>query len=163
MPLFGKKKEEPQPIPEKTEEFKLPKAEELAKDIDISIPEEPEVKTEKVRESRKEFPPLFVKLERYEEILNTLNEVKNTLNSLKNSFFILNESERIRTETIELIKESIDKVERRVVALDEVLLKPPGYEEMPQTEEFKTDEMRDVLSTLRLQIDQLKQELESLP
>jgi len=166
MPLFGKKNvEEKQPVAEQlpaAESLRLPKAEELSKSFDISIPE-PEIspKEEIKEEKQKGYPPLFVKLERYEEILNTMSEIKSVLSSLKNSFFVLNESEKIRSETIEIIKENIDRIERRITALDSVLLKPPGYEEMPVEEEHKTEEMRDVLSTLRLQIDQLKQELET--
>jgi len=164
MMLFGKKKNEEIPQPSVTEtptieDFKLPRADELSKGPDVAIPEEPEVETEEVR---KEFTPMFIKLERYEQILNTMTEVKSVLGLLKNSFFVLNESEKLRSETIELIKESIDRIERRVAALDSVLLKPPGYEEMPKEEEYKIDEMGDTLSTLRLQIDQLKQELETI-
>jgi len=168
MGLFEKKRaeENQQPVAEKIE--RLPTAEELkmspmgefskASSDDFEEETEEKVKGEKQVGS----PPLFIKLEKYEEILNTMTEMKNILNSLKNSFFILNENDKIRSETIEIIKEGIERMEQRTAALDSVLLKPPGYEEMPAGEEEKTDEMRDVLSTLRLQIDQLKQELESI-
>jgi len=165
MLLFGKKKNKEIPhhsvteLPV-TEEFKLPRAEELSKSSDVAVPEEPEVETKE--EVKKEFTPMFIKLEKYEQILNTMTEVKSVLSLLKNSFFVLNENEKLRSETVELIKESIDRIERRVAALDSVLLKPPGYEEMPKEEEHKIDDMGDTLSTLRLQIDQLKQQLETI-
>jgi len=173
--LFGKKKNEP-PQPQKIdiasalEEIKLPKAEELSRGAEFSAPEEPKVEAreevgevEEVREVRREgFPPLFVKLERYEDILNTIGEAKSALKLLKNSFFVLNESEKLRAETIEMIKEGISRIEGRINSLDSVLLKPPGYEEMPAEEELKAEEMGDVLSALKQQVDQLKQEIESI-
>jgi hypothetical protein len=167
--LFGKKKTEPpQPqkidVPQAVEEIKLPKAEELSRTAEFSAPEEPKFEArEEVREARREgFPPLFVKLERYEDILNTMSEVKSVLKLLKNSFFVLNENEKLRTENTELIKEGINKIEKKINSLDTILLKPPGYEEMPTEEEVKTEEMSDVLSTLKQQVDQLKQEIESI-
>jgi hypothetical protein len=161
MGLFEKKKNEEisQPMAEK-----LPTMEELPRIGDFTFPKEPEAETkeEVAQEEQGKATPLFIKLEKYEEILNTMAEVKSVINSLKNSFFVLNESEKMRSETIEIIKENIDRIERRINALDSVLLKPPGYEQMPVAEESKTEEVRDVLSSLRLQIDQLKQELETI-
>jgi len=180
--LFGRKKEEVKP---EVQEIKLPTLEEIKKETmgekqvseeepkpvqleekiekpALPLPEkkvEPESKI-KIEELRK-VAPLFIKLEKYEEILNTIADVKSVLNLIKDSFSVFEENEKIRTETIEAIKENIEKVGEKISSLDSILLRPAGYEEKRE-KEFKAEEVKDTLSALKSQIDKLKQELQSL-
>jgi superfamily II helicase len=187
--LFGKKKEKK--IEQEVQEIKLPTLEEINKEVagtqqamekaeiaplqlieekKVELGEEPalvlpEKKIEperkiKIEELRK-VAPLFIKLEKYEEVLNTMADVKSVLNLLKDSFSVLDENERIRTETVETIRENIKRMEGKIASLDSVLLRPPGHEETRE-KEFKAEEVKDTLSTLKSQIDKLRQELQSI-
>jgi len=180
--LFRRKKEEVKPEFQEVQEVKLPTLEEINKESvgekqvseevkpiqieeKIEKPTLPETKFEperkiKIEELRK-VAPLFIKLEKYEEILNTIADVKSVLNLLKDSFSVFEENERIRTETIEAIKENIERVGEKISSLDSILLRPAGYEERRE-KEFRAEEVKDTLSALKSQIDKLKQELRSL-
>jgi hypothetical protein len=180
--LFRRKKEEVKPEFQEVQEVKLPTLEEINKESvgekqvseevkpiqieeKIEKPTLPETKVEperkiKIEELRK-VAPLFIKLEKYEEILNTIADVKSVLNLLKDSFSVFEENERIRTETIEAIKENIERVGEKISSLDSILLRPAGYEERRE-KEFRAEEVKDTLSALKSQIDKLKQELHSL-
>jgi len=182
--LFRRKKEEVKPEFQEVQEVKLPTLEEINKESvgekqvseevkPIQIEEKiekptlplPETKVEperkiKIEELRK-VAPLFIKLEKYEEILNTIADVKSVLNLLKDSFSVFEENEKIRTETIEAIKENIERVGEKISSLDSILLRPAGYEERRE-KEFRAEEVKDTLSALKSQIDKLKQELHSL-
>jgi hypothetical protein len=182
--LFGRKKEEVKKEVREVQEIKLPTLEEIKKEVGEKTSQEveplplqleekiekpslplPEKKVEPERrtgiEELRKVVPLFVKLEKYEEILNIINDVKSVLDLLKNSFSIFEENEKIRTEAVEAIKENIEKVEEKISSLDSILLRPVWHEEKGE-KEFRAEEVKDTLSVLKSQIDKLKQELQSL-
>ena len=178
--LFGRKKEEKikQDIQE-VEEIKLPTLEEikLPEKTSEKVESAPQLIEEKLTESSETvFPeqerkakieeirkiaPVFIKLEKYEDVLNTINELKSVLNLLKNTFSILEENEKMRTETTEIIRENVKRIEEKISSLDSILLRPAGYEET-SWKEIKAEEVKDTLSTLKSQIDKLKRELKTL-
>lgn len=175
--LFGKKKEKEVKEEgfQESQEIKLPTIDEIKKGVGkpafegeklplveaggIPAPPTPVKKPEreiKVEELRK-VVPLFIKLERYEEVLSTIDELEEVLSLIKNSFSLLEESEKIRTEAVGAIKENIGKIEERIASLNSILLRPYGHEER----EYRSEEMKDTLSTLKSQIEKLRQELQS--
>jgi histone H3/H4 len=180
--LFGRKKEKAEQEFQEIQEIKLPTIEEIKKEIiskpqvseevkqvplqleekggeKVNLPEEKPEPEEKIKtEEIRKFVPVFVKLEKYEEILNTIAGVKGILNLLKDSFSIFEENERIRREAVEAIKENVEEIEKKISSLDSILLRPVEYEE----KEFRAEEVKDTLSVLRSQIEKLKQELQSL-
>jgi len=189
MPLFGRKKKEE--IQEVKHAVQLPTlegimgqiqkpiekkpVEELSKKIPEipaaeRIPEQkivervPEIHREEVQEEVKEkqsFAPLFVKIDRYRQILNTMNYLKNTMNMIKNTFSILNELEKIRMENLRLIQDTIEKADKKILHLDSEFMRPSGFiEEMPELTDVESLEA--TLVDLREQINQLKAELQSL-
>ncbi|MEM5836538.1 MAG: hypothetical protein QXR09_02720 [Candidatus Aenigmatarchaeota archaeon] len=180
--LFGRKKEEvKREEVQENEEIKLPTIDEIKQQLGKIEVQEKALPVPKVEESpvqvrmeKKELEkrtrieelkksvPLFIKLERYEEILSMIEELRTLLSLIKNSFSVLDESEKIKSEIIETIKENVKKMEEKVASLDSKLLKPTGYEEMEERIEYKSKEMEDALSTLKSQIDKLKQEIQSL-
>jgi hypothetical protein len=142
MPLFGRKKVE-EKIPE---EFK-------------ELIEKPEpVKEEIVKPT---VAPLFVKLERYGNILEAINEIKMTVLKIKNALTILSDLDNLRNENLKLIKDATDAMESRVGLLDSEFLKPSGLEEKLPPEVY-AEGLEDVLDNLKTQVGQLKAELESI-
>lgn len=187
MVLFGRKKEEPKitqveftyPEIDKGEEevkrlreriekvsepviLEKPKEEKVTPKVEVPI--EIKIKPEKVElkeEEKPVFAPLFVKLDRYRKILNTIAQLKTTLLMVKNSFIALNELEKVRIENMKLIQEALNKVEKRILDLDTELIRPSGlHEEIPEYGDVQA--ISATIADLKGQIEQLKAELETI-
>lgn len=107
------------------------------------------------------FAPLFVKLDKYKQILNALIELKTTIAAIKNSFTVLNELERLKMESLKMIQSSIDKMDKKLVALDSEFLRPSGFHEEMPPEMYSADSLGGVLNDLRSQIEQLRTEIQA--
>lgn len=107
--------------------------------------------------------PLFVKLDKYRNILVTLGHMKATIAALKNSFSMLEELEKTKNETMGMMKKAMQGMESRISALDEELVRPAGFRDVASNANY--EEVANVEATiadLRGQIEQLKAELEQM-
>jgi len=103
--------------------------------------------------------PLFVKVEKYNNILKSLSELKTTMIVMKNSLAALSQLDQIRNENMNLIVNALDKVEKKLLALDAAFLRPASLqEESGDTEEVEG--LHEVMSGLRSQIEQLKNQVQ---
>jgi hypothetical protein len=139
--LFFKKKAEKE-IPEKV----VPKIVEKVE------------KPKPVERVRKEIP-LFVKLERYDEILSTLNQLKITLQDLSNTLSVLREIDRIREANLRLFQESLSKLQERVSYFDSQFTRPTPLKPSPKREEIKGVEEK--INKLKSSLEKIKVELEA--
>jgi len=113
--------------------------------------------------------PLFIKLDRYKNILHTISDLKQTVTKVKNAFAMFSEMERAKAENLRVLEAAVQKVEARIVDLDSEFIKPAGLVETEQ-QEGGADEnsaggdegLHGMISDLRVQIDKLKEELEQL-
>ena len=176
--LFGKKKRGKGFIPlERVKELKaknLPDGEIIqalmnegfsAEEIDqalvqyYNLPKEVEKKEEKKEE--KTVAPLFVKLDKYKQILDTLKELRAIIGSIKSSFSTLKEVEGLLKENLKIAEKTIQNFERKFSSLNSCFLKPASYEE--ETEElFEVKDLESSISQLKSQIEELKTELQSV-
>ena len=150
-------------LEEKIVEIKKP---EEMKTIPIKTREEP------VEIERPSFAPLFVKIDRYRQILNAIGNLKTTMIMLKNSLITLSELDKARDETFKVVQEAIGKLEGRLNSLYQELVRPSGLQERPATPSYDTvierPEYQDVetveatIADLKGQIEQLKSELENV-
>jgi hypothetical protein len=106
--------------------------------------------------------PLFIKLDRYKRILNSMEELKTILAIIKNSFSMLSELEKLRDESLRLIENAIEEVDRKMSVLDSEFLRPSGYKEELSEEAYGVEDLETTLAGLRDQVSQLKSDLESL-
>ncbi len=172
MPLFGKKKEkvDDQKMKEifaQVDEILKNSPAQPAEEKDQPKPAEPQKPADAVEErvDRPTFAPLFVKIDRYRQILNTLGYLKTAMIMIKNSFVTLNELERARLETSSLIKEALEKIDKKISALDTELIRPAGFHDTAQSEKLEYQDVETVEATvadLKGQIDQLKAELDRM-
>jgi len=150
-------------LEEKMVEIKKP---EEMKTIPIKTREEP------IEIERPSFAPLFVKIDRYRQILNAIGNLKTTMIMLKNSLITLNELDKARGETFKVVQDAIGKLEGRLNSLDQELVRPSGLQERPAAPSYdmaiERPEYQDVetveatIADLKGQIEQLKSELESV-
>ena len=149
MPFFGrKKKEEPKKMPDE-----LPPLSVLDQvSIEPLKPKEPE---------RPQVAPLFVKMDKYRQILTTIGNLKTALMIVKNSLATLQQIEKVRDTTFNIVKDVADKMDEKLISLDNDLLRPAGYYDSaqvsPEHQDIRTIEA--TVADLQGQIEQLKSEL----
>jgi predicted RNase H-like nuclease (RuvC/YqgF family) len=143
MAIFGKKKKE---------EVKLPT-------IETILQEKPVKEIKQEPQPIKQEAPLFVKIEKYNQILRSINELKSCVGAMKNAFVVLDRVETLKKEGLNALQEAIENSERKLSFLNSELLKPSGYAEEVKAESFKAEDLEGVLSELKSQVDQLKAEL----
>lgn len=166
MPLFGRKKDEIERIKEAVEkpaEVKEAEKPPVAKLVVAPTEVEAEVETPE----RPTTAPLFIKLDKYRKILNTLNYIRTTMIMITNSLSVLNELDRLRKENMKLIQDTLDRVNKHLMSLDAEFMRPSGLREMapaiaPQITEAETGGLETTISDLKYQIEQLKADLETL-
>ncbi|MEM5801834.1 MAG: hypothetical protein QXQ18_00385 [Candidatus Aenigmatarchaeota archaeon] len=136
-------------------EVKVP----LKVETKVETKTQPLVHREKIEKEKHEkvlTAPLFVKLDRYKQILNHLAQLKTSIVLLKNSLAVLNELDKLREENSKLVQESLEKIEQKILDLDSELLRPSGFREelLPHMEEVASIEA--TLADLKSQIEQLR-------
>jgi len=117
----------------------------------------PQMREEKIPE-KATFAPLFVKIDRYRNILKSLGELKTTLSLMRNSFAVLDQMEQLKIENMKLIMNALDKVEKKLIALDAEFLRPSGFHD-EMSEQYEAESLQGVVSDLQSQIQQLKSEI----
>jgi len=184
MPIFRRrKKEEEKPVDKKLSEIPEDVQEEIKKIKDavegervpsLPVPEsglevetklEQEKQTEIKREIEKrqpEYAPLFVKIERYKDILNTLNEIKAGLIAIRDVVSLSNELQRLMIDMTKMLNSTVNKVDTKIIELDEEFLRPKGYEEeLPQPMTPDVENLGVVVDDLKSKIERLKSEIDT--
>jgi hypothetical protein len=108
------------------------------------------------------FAPLFVKLEKYRNVLDSMSDLKTTIIMLKNSLIIQRQIEGLRDENRKFVELAIDKIDKKIVSLDTEFLRPKGFEEEFPTATYETEGLEGVVDDLKKQIEGLKSELKAI-
>ena len=110
-------------------------------------------------ERKEDFAPLFVKVEKYREIVGALQEIRGFVANIKKLFGVVSELETARGEAIRLMRVAVERFDRAVVDIDQALLRPIGFEEFPKGE-MEIKHVEKSLSDLHRQIEGLRKEVE---
>lgn len=106
------------------------------------------------------FAPLFVKVEKYNELLTSLGEIKSFINGIKQVFSTLQQVEEAREDAIKILRASVQRLERAITEVDAELMRPIVSEAFPHGEaEIKGIESS--LQRLSQQLSGLRKELET--
>ena len=114
-----------------------------------------------VQKPQQGFAPLFVKIDRYRNILKSLGELKTTLVLMKNAFIMLDQMEQLKTENMNLIMNALDKIEKKLAALDSEFLRPSGFQD-EMSDAYEVENKQGVISDLHSQIQQLQNEVQQV-
>lgn len=109
--------------------------------------EKPEIEIPKIE---KEIP-LFVKLERYDQILLSLSKLKANFKNLCSIVSMLQEIEKTREENLKVLQESLGKLEEEVNFFESQFIRP-GPLKLEESE----------LTTIEKSISKLKTDLEKI-
>lgn len=157
MGLFGrKKKEEFREMPAELPPLSLLDQPQLSMEPPKFAP--PMIKKEPEKPS---IAPLFVKMDRYRQILTTIGNLKTALMIVKNSLGTLQHIEKVRDETFNIVSDIVEKMDERLIELDNNLLRPAGFHDVeeisPEQQDIRSIEA--TVADLQGQIEQLKSEL----
>ena len=105
--------------------------------------------------------PLFVKVDKYKEVLRDVQELKVFISGMKQLFTVLNDLEGVRSDALKIMRATVQRLERSVVEIDTELLRPRGFE-LPTHEEEDIHHIEDSLGDLQKQLAALRRELQEL-
>ncbi|HDM05654.1 MAG TPA: hypothetical protein ENG34_00055 [Candidatus Aenigmarchaeota archaeon] len=121
-----------------------------------------EKKEEVVPERRPAFAPLFVKLERYRAVLDTINDLKTALLMVKNALNIQRQIEGLKEENRRFLEAAVRKIDKKIASLDAEFLRPAGFEEEYPPVTYEPSGLEGVVEDLKKQIESLKSELKTI-
>ncbi|MEM7816300.1 MAG: hypothetical protein QXZ20_00105 [Candidatus Aenigmatarchaeota archaeon] len=111
--------------------------------------------------------PLFVKVDKYKEIITTIQEIKTFLAGLRNLFLLLEEIEQTRNDTLNTLRITLQRIEKNIIQLDANFLKT-GSEEIEKIKEsikpktVEVNELEDSLRKLHEELSSMKSEIEKM-
>ncbi len=105
--------------------------------------------------------PLFVKVDKYKDIITTIHELKLFLSGTKQLFSLLHEIDSVRSDAISILRATIQRLERSLVEMDSELLRPKGVD-MIQQDHGEASHIESSLNDLQKQLMDLKRELNHL-
>lgn len=108
-----------------------------------------------------EGQPLFVKLDRYKEVLAIIEESKNFIRGLKQVIAIITELEGSRDEAMRMLRVSLQRLEQAIQEIDSEFVRPVGYEP-PAAGEIELKQLEESMTSLQRGISSLRREVEAL-
>lgn len=108
---------------------------------------------------KSEFAPLFVKIDRYEEVINKLGGIKKSLFSLKDLLELMTQVDDIKREGMSMLKKSLSSLTDTLISLDEEFVRPEGAEKLVRETKTPEDSMRTYILDLQSELKGLRKEL----
>ncbi len=104
---------------------------------------------------KKKTPPVFIKLTRYEEIVDQINILRSSISNMYEILNVLNEIENSRKEALETFKSSINKINGGISFLDSIIVKPSGLGIEPK--KIVSEDMNKSLIQLKNELEKIKE------
>lgn len=109
------------------------------------------------------YAPLFVKIDKYRNILTMLGTIKSSIGLLRNSFATLNELDKARQQNMVIIQSALEKINKKLENLDTELIRPTGFNTNTSPEDYQdAHNVEATISDLKGQLAQLKSDLQQL-
>lgn len=114
------------------------------------------------RSTSGDFAPLFVKVDKYREILRDIHELKLYNSGLKQLLDLIHDLETLRTDAYKVVRATSQRMEKTLVEVDSELLRPRGaiMSEISR-EDTEVRHVEGALSELQKQLADLKRELQA--
>jgi DNA-binding transcriptional MerR regulator len=139
--------------------------EEIA-DIENRLEEPIEKASEPVKifsDDKLEYAPLFIKVEKYRETLETVEALENYLKGMSRLFELVNELERIRSLNISALSKMYEKALKTASKLYGGLLKPKGMKiEGDLVSESEIEKLDTVVKDLNRELSMLREEIDKI-
>jgi Asp-tRNA(Asn)/Glu-tRNA(Gln) amidotransferase C subunit len=150
----------------KEDEKKTKEIEEIKKSVERVEEEKledilPTIQLEKPPE-RPRFAPLFIKIERYREVLDKMELLKASLLNLRDIIKVSEQLDRLKVEAENLMQKNLREIIKIVTDLDKEFVKPKGFESETSFPTIETEKMGDYIEDLQKELKKLKEHLEKI-
>ena len=124
----------------------------------LPTPQPPSIPKKIEKPVKKETPPVFIKVDKYEEIVKALQNLKSKALTLRDALDALDDMEKELRTAIALSHKALDYFNEAISILDARLLKIEGIE----PEEAKENDMDSYIKGIHDQIEKIKSELKTI-
>ncbi len=115
---------------------------------------------------RPRFAPLFVKIDRYKEILNSIENLKSILLGVRDLLNLMQQLDRMKIESETLLNKNIQEVILNISNMDKEFIRPKGVsvEESAHDMHDNTgyEKVGNYIGDLQRELDNLKSQLQTL-
>jgi hypothetical protein len=123
----------------------------------------PPPRREEMPTDRTDGAPLFVKVDKYRELITTIHELKLFLQSTKQLFSLVNEIESVRGDAYNVLRATVQRLEKSITEMDAGLLRPKGLDMHYSSRESEdVNHIESSLNDLHKQLMELKREFQQL-
>lgn len=105
--------------------------------------------------------PLFVKIDKYRDVLQSVNEMKLFVSGTKKIFGVLQELEDIRNDSLKIMRATVQRLEKTLTEIDTELLRPRGVN-MDISPVGEMAHIEESLNDLQKQLVGMKKDLQEL-
>src|SRR3989344_434846 len=130
----------------------------MDQDEEMPVPVAPQMPPSVQLREKESAAPLFVKVDKYRDIISSIHEMKLYVSSTKQVFSVLQEIESLRSETLNVLRTTMQRLERSVIEMDAELLRPQGVT-MTEEKSSEVTHIESSLTDLQKQLMDLKREL----
>ncbi|HLC77251.1 MAG TPA: hypothetical protein VJH04_03545 [archaeon] len=131
------------------------------KEIKKMMDEHEEEMPEMPAVERETGAPLFVKVDKYRDIIKTIQELKLFVASTKQVFDVLQEADNLRADALNVLRATVQRLERSILEIDAELLRPHGVG-ITETKSDEVGHLESSLEELQKQLLDLKRELQGM-
>lgn len=112
---------------------------------------------------RPRFAPLFVKIDRYQEVLGTIDELKATLLGVRDLLNLMQQLDKIRLEAEALMQKNIQEIVVGISNMDKEFVRPKGVEmEEHAMPKFESGKVENYVGELQRELDNLRSQLQTV-
>jgi hypothetical protein len=114
-------------------------------------------------------PPIFIKVEKYREIVKGIRDLRSYILNLRDTLDILVDMQRELANGIEIAQKTLDELSTTLSSLDSFFMKPQGaesrlmnYGEREDIEENDTDEIQSSMNDVYGHLEKLRSQLKAI-
>ncbi len=108
----------------------------------------------------KNFAPLFIKVEKYKEVLTKVQKMKSIVSNLNRLIILQDSIEKARSESIDAMKKNITDFQSTVQTLDQELVRPKQME--PFIKDTQTQSVDTYTNQIEDEVNKLKEQLKNI-
>lgn len=115
---------------------------------------------------RPRFAPLFIKIDRYQEILNSIENLKSILLGVRDLLNLMQQLDRIKIESETLLNKNIQEVILIISNMDKEFIRPKGVSVEDSVQDARDsmgyEKVGNYIGDLQRELDNLKSQLQTL-
>lgn len=128
-------------------------------DFDVAEPLEPPVSAQRYPDRA---APLFVKIDKYKELIDLIHEMKVFNSSLKEMFVVMNEADNVKNDALKIMRATVGRLDRTLAAIDAELVMPEGVDLEESYTESEVKYIESSLSDLQRQLAVLRKDIQEM-